>query len=54
MSEQIEIEQALDREYEAGFVTNVEAETFAPGLDEGVVRRISAMKNEPDCCSTGA
>jgi Fe-S cluster assembly protein SufB len=48
MSEQIEIEQALDREYEAGFVTNVEAETFAPGLDEGVVRRISAMKNEPD------
>ncbi len=47
MSEQIEIEQAIDREYEAGFVTNVEAETFEPGLDEGVVRRISAMKNEP-------
>tara|TARA_B100000809_G_scaffold260492_1_gene307531 strand:- start:675 stop:2117 length:1443 start_codon:yes stop_codon:yes gene_type:complete len=48
MSEQIEIEQALNREYEAGFVTNVEAETFAPGLDEDVVRRISAMKNEPE------
>ena len=47
MSEQIEIEQAIDREYEAGFVTNVEAETFEPGLDEGVGRRISAMKNEP-------
>lgn len=48
MSEQVEIEQALNREYEAGFVTDVESETFAPGLDEDVVRRISAMKNEPE------
>ena len=46
MSEQIE--QALNREYEAGFVTEIESETFAPGLDEDVVRRISAMKNEPE------
>lgn len=48
MSEQVEIEQALNREYEAGFVTDVESETFAPGLDEDVVRRISAMKGEPE------
>lgn len=48
MSEQVEIEQALNREYEAGFVTDVESETFAPGLDEDVVRRISAMKDEPE------
>ncbi len=45
MSEQIG--KALEREYEAGFVSDIESETFAPGLDEGVVRRISAMKNEP-------
>jgi len=45
MTEQIN--QAINREYEAGFVTDVEAETFDPGLDEDVIRRISAMKDEP-------
>jgi Fe-S cluster assembly protein SufB len=43
-----QINQALDREYEAGFVSDIESETFAPGLDESVVRRISAMKKEPE------
>jgi Fe-S cluster assembly protein SufB len=38
----------LDGDYQHGFVTEVESETFPPGLDEGVVRRISAMKNEPE------
>lgn len=46
MSEQIN--QALKREYEAGFVSNIESETFEPGLDEDVVRRISAVKGEPE------
>lgn len=46
MTEQIN--QALKREYEAGFVSDIESETFAPGLDESVVRRISIMKNEPE------
>ncbi|MBJ7553473.1 Fe-S cluster assembly protein SufB [Marinomonas spartinae] len=46
MTEQID--KALAREYEAGFVSNVESETFMPGLDEDVIRRISAMKNEPE------
>ena len=45
MSDQIN--QALKREYEAGFVTQVESETFAPGLDEEVIRKLSAVKNEP-------
>lgn len=45
MTEQIDI--ALEREYEAGFVSDVESDTFEPGLDEGVIRRISAVKNEP-------
>ncbi|MDX2345328.1 MAG: Fe-S cluster assembly protein SufB [Legionella sp.] len=37
----------LDGDYQHGFVTEVESETFPPGLDESVIRRISAMKNEP-------
>ncbi|MGK0500856.1 MAG: Fe-S cluster assembly protein SufB [Oceanicoccus sp.] len=43
-----EITQALSREYEAGFVSDIESETFDPGLDEDVIRRISAIKNEPE------
>jgi Fe-S cluster assembly protein SufB len=46
MTEQIN--QALKREYEAGFVSDIESETFEPGLDESVIQRISAMKNEPE------
>lgn len=46
MTEQIN--KAIEREYEAGFVSDIESETFAPGLDEDVIRRISAMKNEPE------
>mgnify|MGYP000589678828 CR=1 FL=1 len=46
MTEQID--QALKREYEAGFVSDIESETFEPGLTEDVIRRISAMKNEPE------
>ena len=34
-------------EYHAGFVTDVESETLPPGLDESVVRFISARKGEP-------
>jgi Fe-S cluster assembly protein SufB len=39
---------ALTRsEYKAGFVTDIDQETFPPGLDEDVVRRLSAVKGEP-------
>jgi Fe-S cluster assembly protein SufB len=38
----------LDGDYQHGFVTDIESETFPPGLDESVIRRISAMKNEPE------
>jgi len=46
MSEQIE--EVLSRKYDAGFVSDIESETFPPGLDEDVIRRISAMKEEPE------
>jgi Fe-S cluster assembly protein SufB len=43
-----QINQAVNREYKAGFVSNIESETFAPGLDEAIIRRISAIKKEPE------
>jgi len=40
---------ALTRsEYKAGFVTDIDQETFPPGLGEDVVRRLSAVKGEPE------
>ncbi|MCC5871517.1 MAG: Fe-S cluster assembly protein SufB [Gammaproteobacteria bacterium] len=42
------IDRHLAREYEAGWVTDIESDTLPPGLDEDVVRFISAKKNEPE------
>ncbi len=42
------VENLVEREYDAGFVTDIESETLPPGLDESVVRFISAKKNEPE------
>ncbi|MET0231885.1 MAG: Fe-S cluster assembly protein SufB [Rhodanobacteraceae bacterium] len=39
---------AINRRYDAGFVTDIETETIPPGLSEDVVRTISARKNEPE------
>src|SRR3954469_24942035 len=41
------IESLIGREYEAGFVTDIESDTLPPGLSEDTVRAISAKKNEP-------
>ena len=43
-----EIEELANREYEAGFVTAIEQDTVPPGLDEDVIRGISAKKSEPE------
>ena len=43
-----DVEQLVaEREYEAGFVTDLESDTVAPGLDEDVIRFISSKKEEP-------
>ena len=42
------IEQLTNREYKYGFVTDVEEDKIPAGLDENVVRTISAKKQEPD------
>jgi len=47
-SETAMLEEFAKREYEHGFVTEIEAESIAPGLSEDVVRLISSKKNEPE------
>jgi len=42
------VEALVRKEYEHGFFTDVEADTILPGLDEDVIRHISAKKNEPE------
>jgi Fe-S cluster assembly protein SufB len=42
------IREIANREYEAGFVTEIDADSAPPGLDEHIVRLISAKKKEPD------
>ena len=43
-----QIDTLLRREYKAGFVTDVEVDTVPPGLNEDIIRLISAKKNEPE------
>lgn len=43
-----QLHSVLARDYQHGFVTNIETETFPPGLDETVIRRLSAIKKEPE------
>ncbi|MFA5494159.1 MAG: Fe-S cluster assembly protein SufB [Porticoccaceae bacterium] len=38
----------IEKEYAAGFYTQVESDTLPPGLDEEVIAYISARKNEPE------
>ncbi|GIW40549.1 MAG: Fe-S cluster assembly protein SufB [Candidatus Binatia bacterium] len=42
------IEELLGREYEAGFYTEVEAELAPLGLNEDIIRFLSAKKEEPE------
>jgi len=47
MSGNPELNALFNRSYQHGFVTDIESDTVAPGLDESVVRWISAKKGEP-------
>ena len=42
------IESLANREYKYGFVTDIEADTIPRGLNEGIIRMISAKKQEPE------
>jgi Fe-S cluster assembly protein SufB len=42
------IEALINRGYEHGFVTDLEADSLPPGLNNDVIRAISAKKDEPE------
>ncbi|MEK6687717.1 MAG: Fe-S cluster assembly protein SufB, partial [Gemmatimonadota bacterium] len=42
------VEALVNREYQHGFVTDIEADSLPPGLSEDVIRHISAKKGEPE------
>jgi Fe-S cluster assembly protein SufB len=42
------VKALVNQPYKYGFVTNIEADTIPRGLDEDVIRLISAKKNEPE------
>ena len=43
-----DVKQFIDRPYDSGFRTDIEMESMPPGLNEDVIRAISAKKNEPE------
>jgi Fe-S cluster assembly protein SufB len=42
-----ELQDLVRHEYPQGFVTAIESDTFPPGLNEDIIRAISARKEEP-------
>ena len=47
-SNQKQIEEITNKDYEYGFVSDIDMEEFPKGLNEDIVRLISKRKNEPD------
>jgi Fe-S cluster assembly protein SufB len=43
-----QLESITQREYKAGFITDIEADSLPPGLNEDVIREISRIKGEPE------
>lgn len=41
------LEEVVNKNYEHGFVTDIDSDIIPPGLNEDVIRSISAKKNEP-------
>ncbi|HET9836514.1 MAG TPA: Fe-S cluster assembly protein SufB [Rhodanobacteraceae bacterium] len=48
VTEQKDLQQLLNRRYSAGFVTDIETDSLPPGLNEDVIRALSARKQEPE------
>ena len=43
-----EIHAQLGRKYDAGFITDIESDSLPPGLNEDIIRQLSARKEEPE------
>ena len=48
MSDNKQLEDIINKDYKLGFETLVQSDTFAKGLNEDVIRAISAKKDEPE------
>ncbi|MEX0709145.1 MAG: hypothetical protein WD078_14365, partial [Woeseia sp.] len=48
VTEQQELETIVNRRYKHGFITDIDSDSLPPGLNEDVVRAISARKGEPE------
>ena len=46
-SDKEQTEEIIGKDYKFGFVTDIESNTFAKGLNEEVIRKLSAIKKEP-------
>ncbi len=42
------LDRWASQDYKYGFVTDIEADSAPPGLNEDIIRLISAKKNEPE------
>ncbi|OUR88331.1 Fe-S cluster assembly protein SufB [Cycloclasticus sp. 44_32_T64] len=42
------LKDMIGQQYKDGFVTDIESDSFPPGLNENVIRAISAKKDEPE------
>jgi Fe-S cluster assembly protein SufB len=42
------IEELANKEYKYGFVSDIESESFPLGLNEDIIRKLSAIKSEPE------
>jgi len=45
---EILLDSWAQREYKEGFITEIETDSFEPGLSEEVIRRLSTIKEEPE------
>ena len=43
-----QIKKTIEEEYKYGFETKIEQDTFLPGLNHDIVRKISNIKEEPE------
>ena len=44
-----DVEVLANQEYKYGFYTDIYTDVVQSGLNEGIIRSISAKKNEPRC-----
>ena len=43
-----DIQSYVEQEYKYGFVTDIDVDEVPPGLNEAIIRTISAKKKEPE------